>query len=46
MNFILSKAKQLLASLKTQELETAPAVKRTPVSPQQRINQSKQKLLN
>lgn len=41
MNFILSKAKQLLASLKTQELETAPAVKRTPVSPQQK-DKSKQ----
>lgn len=41
MNFILSKVKQLLASLKTQELETAPAVKRTPVSPQQK-DKSKQ----
>lgn len=36
MNFILSKAKQLLASLKTQELETAPATKRMPVSLQQK----------
>lgn len=35
MNFI-SKAKQLLASLKAQELETAPAIKRAPVSPQQK----------
>lgn len=35
MNFI-SKAKQLLASLKAQELETAPAIKHAPVSPQQK----------